>query len=365
MDTKSVILIVDDEENIRNTLSTRLNMEGFQIESASNGKECLQKVGLVKPDIILLDVSMPVMDGFETITHLRQIKNLQFTPIVFLTGHRTTPESIESGYLSGGTEYWIKTMPAEELLARIRSILKISETEKQLRLLRHSFASMIVHDLRGPIGAILGLSELLKEEKELLTSEHLEIVDAINDSAASVLNIVKDFLDISEIESGRLILDKTNHDPNQFVYNSLKKYSLIQRQKNIEINFNEKPLPQIPVDVRRIQEVFDNLIDNAVRFTYPNGKISIRLKVDEESHETAIKKWFTAEIEDNGEGISEKVVPTLFDKNRITDPSTRQPGRRTGLGLVICKGYVDAHNGEISVVSTTGKGTTVTVRLPV
>ena len=157
------ILVADDEVDIVNLFASIFRANNFIVETANNGYECIRKAKECDPDLILLDIHMPALDGYETIKQLRLIKQFQYTQIVFLTGYNTTPANIEVGYELGSTEYWTKPIDAGELVARVRSLLTSMEAERKLRNLQQAFNAMIVHDLRGPLSGIVGFVELMKE----------------------------------------------------------------------------------------------------------------------------------------------------------------------------------------------------------
>lgn len=363
MENNKTIIVVDDEAEFQTLFTIILSKEGYTIHAASNGMECLALVETVDPDLIILDVHMPVMDGYETISHLRKIKKLKYTPIVFLTGVGTAPPNIDTGYTLGGTEYWTKPISIEELTVRVRSVIRISEAEKQLRKLQQSFYSMVVHDLRNPIGAILGFSELLMEDKEAITAEQREMISEMNAASVDLLHIVKDLLELSKFESGDYVLHREPvqlHRMIESVFDSLK---VMRIQKNISLKIDTGAVDTIAVDAEWFNEVFENLFDNALRFTPPKGVISVTASLLPSS---APSDTTTAQITiaDTGRGIAPDEIPMLFDKNRIMDPKFRKGETRTGLGLVVCREIIEAHGGTIHVDSTVGKGSTFIITLP-
>lgn len=357
-------MIVDDETDFQNLCSMILSKEGYEVFVASTGLQCLELAENENLDLIVLDVHMPGMDGYETIKRLRQFKKFKYTPIIFLTGVGTSPSHIDAGYLLGGNEYWTKPISIEELIVRVRSIIRIAEAEKQIRKLQQSFYSMIVHDLRNPIGAILGFADLLLEDKESLNKDQFEMISEINNASVNLLQIVKDLLELSQFESGEYILHRQAISLKDMVQSVSDKLKVMRIQKNISVEIEIDTLTTVNVDQDRFTEMLENLFDNALRFTPMNGKISIIAKHQQPQKSTGTN-LITIEIADTGSGIAEEEISMLFDKNRIMISKFRKAASRTGLGLVICREIIEAHGGTINVESIVGKGSKFIVTLPV
>jgi two-component system sensor histidine kinase/response regulator len=364
MDERKKVMIVDDEITVQQMFTTILKSVQYDVVTASNGVECLEIVERENPDLILLDVHMPELDGYETISRLRQIKQFNHTPMVFLTGVRTTPKNIESGFLLGGTEYWTKPISAEEFLVRVRSVLRTADAEKKYRKLQQAFYSMIVHDLRGPLGAVLGFVELLMEEKETMTPDHVAMIKEIGNAGNYLLQIVKDLLELSQFESGEYHLMYQPVEIKRIFEQTLERFELLRSQKNITVVVDAVDVPSIDVDPDRIEEVFENLLDNALRFTPPDGRVDVSIGKRVMVHPLHTVPALEIIVRDNGHGMAESELPSIFDKNRITQPGARKASMRTGLGLPLCREIVEAHGGTISVVSESGKGTAFTILLP-
>lgn len=359
MPQKETILIADDDAVMRRLYEILLTENGYVVLLAEDGMQCVQRAANSSPDLIILDVFMPRLDGYEAITLLRKMPHLHHTPIVFLTGHDTSPENIEKGYKLGGTEYWAKPIDDEELLARVRSILRIAKAEKDLRTLRESFNYMIVHDLRGPLSGIAGYIDLLKEDKEKIPPDDFELISGIGNATNVVLEIIKDFLEVSRIEAGTLNIQSQPIHLRSIIENSTSHFAQLIQQKEITVSLDVDSTPLFLADPELLGEVFSNLIDNALRFIKPHGTISISSILDESDTSNII-----IIVKDTGIGIPQKDIPMLFDKNRIITPGAKRAGARTGLGLPICKGIVEAHRGTITVESEEGHGTTFTITLP-
>jgi Osmosensitive K+ channel histidine kinase len=356
MAEKQKILIADDEAGITEVFASVLERNNFEVTKAFDGEKCIQKARSSNFDLVLLDVHMPKLDGYEVIKQLKQMPHLKHTPIVFLSGYSTTPGNIESGYKYGGTEYWKKPMAIDEFEVRVRAILRIAEAERTLREMQEGFTSMIVHDLRGPLGAIVGFSEMLSEDKSKLEPAIGDLVDEIGKAAKLMLNLVLDFLEITRLETGDVTMYRSRVNLRDIVERSVFNQSKTEQEKSIHVKIDFHDLPVLYIDPDRIEKVFDQLLDNALRFTPARGSISISA--------TATPASVVVRVSDTGAGIPARDIPMLFDKMRITTPGSKRAGSKTGLGLPICRGIIEAHSGTISAESKEGKGSTFIITLP-
>lgn len=356
MAEKQRILIVDDEVAITDVFGSVLEQNNFDVVKAFDGEECLLKARGNVFDMILLDVHMPKLDGYEAIKQLKQMPQLKYTPIVFLTGYSTAPADIESGYLLGVTEYWKKPMAVEEFEARVRAILRIAETERKLRELQEVFNAMIVHDLRGPLSGIVGFAEMVSEDTTNLSPENVQMFKTVGTAAKLMLNIVNDFLEITRQEAGEQKLHIAPLYIRDVIDRALSNTAEAQRERSLHVTKNIGEVPVIDGDLGRLELAFTQLLDNSIRYTPVNGSLSISA--------TASLASIVVTVVHSGEGIPAKDLPMLFDKMRITTPGLRRPGSQTGLALPICKGIIEAHGGTISVHSRNGNGTTFTITFP-
>ena len=356
MAEKQKILIADDEPGITEVFASMLERNNFDVTKAFDGEECVQKARTSNYALVLLDVHMPKLDGYEVVKQLKQMPHLKYTPIVFLSGYNTAPNNIESGYKSGATDYWKKPMATEEFEVRVMAILRIAEAERAMREMQEGFTSMIVHDLRGPLGGIVGFAEMLSEDKEKFEPEIGELVDEIGKAAKLMLNLVIDFLEITQLDAGEAKMYRDQESLRDIIERSVSSLSKAQLEKSIHVSIDVPNLPMLYLDPDRIEKVFAQLLDNALRFTPKGGSVSISAAAGPGS--------VVVKFSDTGVGIPAKEIPMLFDKMRITTPGSKRAGTKTGLGLPICRGIIEAHGGTISAESKEGKGTTFTISFP-
>lgn len=360
------ILIVDDVKNNVLLMEMLLKKHGYIPISAYSGAEALEKIEQNDIDVVVMDVMMPEMDGFEATRHIKANEKSKHIPVILLTAQRRNLTDIVTGLDSGADEYATKPIDEKELTAKLRALLRIKELYDQLndantRLreldqLKNDLTHMIVHDLRNPLTGILGHLQLLKMTE--LSAEQSNTLDNALQNAEQLLGMITDLLDISKMEEGKLMLKTSPIIFEDVVQVALRQVQVLVEEKgiNLQIAINET-LPVIIADYDKLLRVMVNLLSNAIKFTPPAGHIEIRANVVDT---TTIQ----VSVSDTGEGIPENYLDRIFDK--FIQVESRKAGRNlsTGLGLTFCKLVLEAHQGKIWVESALGKGSTFYFSLP-
>jgi signal transduction histidine kinase len=225
--------------------------------------------------------------------------------------------------------------------------------------LQADFTAMIAHDLRSPLFTIIGITEVMNDGAVgAISEEQKKWMDRIRNNASSLVNLVSDFLDISKLEAGRIELLRKSTDLQDLIRNVLADYGPLAKAKHIALTGQvDDSLPPVPADKRRLGQVLNNLLSNALKFTPDGGTILIRVCPENGS-------GVIVQVQDSGVGIPRDEIPNLFQKYRQGSSATVSAQKGTGLGLVICKMIVEAHDGKIWVESEEGKGTILTFTLP-
>lgn len=238
-------------------------------------------------------------------------------------------------------------------------ILEQKQKLEELNEMKNKFLGMAAHDLRNPLGVILGFSQLLKIDYDNFTKEEiLEIIDDISSASNTALNLVNDFLDVSKIESGTFEIHLNPVDFKSFIEQIIKKNSFYAKKKNIEIELEfTDEIPLIYIDPERLTQVFNNLITNSIKFSYRNSKINIKVYLSD--------NLVNVDIIDYGMGMEQNEVQGIFKGFFGKGKPGTEGEKSTGLGLAISKKIVDSHNGKILVQSEKGKGSKFTVVLPI
>jgi two-component system sensor histidine kinase/response regulator len=365
------ILAVDDTEDNLDLLEFALKRKPVGMLRASSGKECLALAAAHNPDVILLDIQMPEMDGFETLRRLRDNPKTAKIPVIFLTAQRKDPTSIEAGLMMGADEYLTKPIDTEELLVRTRTLVRLKRAESELERTKADFTAMLVHDLRNPLLGMKSVIEYfleMEEKSEPLTSTHFQLLRSAVQSGDRMLQLINDILDLSRFEAGKVRLEQVPISSAELVQHAVEQHELQFKKKGIglEIEMDEN-LPRVFVDPEKIDQVLMNLLSNAFKFTRGKGKV--RIEVRSRSGEEAGREDGSPAVEilvsDSGIGVAAEELPLLFERYKQASSATKIIQKGTGLGLAICRMIVAAHGGEIGVQSELGKGTTFRFSLPV
>jgi two-component system sensor histidine kinase/response regulator len=361
----STILIVDDEPSARDTLEALLFREGYELAFAASGPEALARLDELAPDVILLDVMMPGMDGFKVCQRLKTDKRWRNIPIILVTG-LDSKEDLALGLSVGADDFLSKPVNGLELRARVRSMLRIKKQHDELEVtlrLREDLADMIVHDMRNPLTSILGWSELLLT-RNLTTPESLECMDRIHTQARRLNSFLNDMLILAKMKAGKPILNRSIVDVNQLVLEVEKSHSVIARSKRIHLAID---LPdesrQISLDTNLFQRMLDNLVSNALKFSPSESTVTLHVEYPEaKTASPSQEPRVRIQVLDEGPGIAEEHRDRIFDKFEIVALKGRDLSQ-VGLGLAFCKMVVEAHGGQIFVDANEPEGAVFTVEI--
>ncbi|NUN69141.1 MAG: hybrid sensor histidine kinase/response regulator [Bacteroidetes bacterium] len=360
------VLFVDDTEDNLDLLEFALKKKPITMFRASSGKECLVVAEEQQPDMIVLDIQMPEMDGFETLRRLRANPATAKIPVIFLTAIKRDPQSIAEGILLGAEEYLTKPIDLEELFARVRSIYRVMAVQRELEQVKSQFMAMLVHDLRTPLTIVISSIDYILRHYaggKPLDTDSVKLMETVLASTRGMANLVNDLLDLSKYQAGQMLLTKQTITIHEMIEESLQPFLLQFKKKNIELRTDVKPdLPRVEADSGKIVQLMTNLLSNAMKFTPDNGTVTI--KVEKEHHHELKADFIKVSVSDSGVGIKPEEVPLLFEQYRQVSSSTKTKEKGTGLGLAICKLIVQAHGGTIGVSSEVNLGTTFTFTLP-
>lgn len=365
------VLIVDDLPANTRLLAGILKVEGFEVVVAQSGAEALEKITEANPDVVLLDVMMPVMDGFEVCSHIRNNTATATVPIVMVTALHETPDRVRA-LQAGADDFLTKPVEEVEVVARVYSLARAKRERdalekayhdiKEAEGLRDSLAEMLVHDLRTPLTTMLASLDLLQTGRTgKLEPIQQEVTDMCMRGGRHLLSLVNELLDISKLESGEMQLQCDSINLDSLIEEAVEHVIAQARNTKTEIEVNMAPsLPTLQADEDLLRRVLINLLGNAIKFTSRGTAVVITAQMKEGSNDTMLFS-----IEDKGEGISPEDRERIF--NKFAQAQNRRAGRRnsTGLGLTFCKLAVEAHHGRIWVESTIGEGSTFFVELPV
>lgn len=348
--SKGTILIVDDNTNNLKLLAGVLKENNYDFRMAKSGQLALNILEKTTPDLILLDIQMPEMDGFETCIRIKENKENSKIPIIFLTANIDS-ESIAKAFESGGLDYVTKPFNSNELLARIKTHIKLKTQAEELErqnATKDKFFSIISHDLKNPIANIIGFSDVIIEDYSKLESVNIQtFVGYINQSAKFTLELLDNLLEWSRIQIGSIESVEENFNLSNLLVTNIEGSKPQALAKNIQINIDFKENLVIHADEKMISTVIRNLISNAIKFTPQGGTITIS------SQEKNVdgKKVIETGISDTGIGMTEVDIQKLFkiEQNYISKGTNDEAG--TGLGLILCKEFLNQNDGAIRVES--------------
>lgn len=364
-DDEPTILVVDDTEDNLDLLEFALKRKPIHLLRATSGKQCLEIAQKKIPEIILLDIQMPEMDGFETLRRLRANPATAKIPVIFLTAQKKDAESIATGLALGADQYLTKPIDTEELLVRTKMLIRIKKAEAELERTKADFMAMLVHDLRSPLIGIKSVVELVLDapEGDPLNEDHLGLLHSAQSSAKKLLELISDYLDVSKYEAGNITIEKSNVPVSRIVDPVVIQMGLQFKQKNITVITHYAPnLPDVCADPGKTEQVVMNFLSNALKFTKSGGAIAIKAERDVENKDG---KFVRVSITDNGVGILPDEIPTLFSRYKQASSAKTVKQKGTGLGLVICKLIVETQGGTVGVTSDPGKETTFSFTLSV
>jgi signal transduction histidine kinase len=360
------ILVVDDTEDNLDLLEFALKRKPVTMLRATSGAECLVLAERENPDVILLDIQMPEMDGYETFKRLRANPKTAKIPVVFLTAQKKDPESIEKGLALGVDEYLTKPIDVEELFVRTRMLVQLKRAQAELERTKADFMAMLVHDLRSPLSGIQSVVKFIKEvsKEGPLKEEYLKLLDAAEESSHRMLELINDFLDLSKFEAGSMTLERHPTSITELLRRVINQMELQFQRRNIAIKTNfDEHLPLVLVDERKIEQVVVNLLSNALKFAHPDTSVIISAERMDAS-ELGQRPLVRVSVSDKGLGIPAHELPLLFERYKQVSTASKVKQKGTGLGLAICKLIVEAHEGSISAESEPNQWTTFRFTLP-
>jgi len=368
----SQILVVDDTPANLKLMTEILASRGYRVRAASSGRLALKTVAIELPDLILLDVKMPDMDGYEVCRRLKSEELSRMIPVIFISALTDTEDKIQ-GFQAGGVDYITKPFQAEEVHARVSTHLKLhfyqdalEEKNRQIQSsyrrlqelenLRDQLTHMIVHDMRNLLTGISSSMQLLSDScDDAIDGKYLSYLHAALISVNNLTTMTTDLLDISKMEAREMKLNLTECDLTSLVGEAMEKIGATRDSRDIRFNAPQHVV-RVVADHDIILRVIINLLDNAIKFTAADGAISVAVEP------TAEGALFS--IRDNGPGIPAQYQEKIFEK--FGQVEIRQSARKysTGLGLAFCKLAVEAHQGKIWVESEAGAGSAFFFEIP-
>lgn len=353
------ILIVDDIADNLTVLGDLLREEGYKVRPVPNGKMALLVAEKEKPDLILLDIMMPEMNGYEVCKLLKERESLRDIPVIFISALNETTDIVKA-FNSGGADFITKPFMAEEVKARVSIHLKLYQQHKELEKLnadKNRFITILAHDLKSPFVGIIGFSELLATNVRNYDIDKIEkLVDIIHKSSQHFYSLLEDLLIWARAQSGKLPFEPKPIEFLALCNEVVTVQKISSDNKNILLRVDVQPELTVYADLNMLKTILRNLISNAIKYTNVFGKIIVKAEL--------VESEVIISIKDNGIGMSKKTLDTLFDMTQIQSIRGTNDETGTGFGLMLCKEFAEKQGGRIWVESEEEKGTTVNFTLP-
>ena len=353
------VLLVDDTTANLDMLSKTLGSENYEIALAKSGEQALKTALYFQPDLILLDIMMPGMDGYETSKKLKSSDMTRDIPIIFITA-KSTIKDIVKGFEYGCVDYIVKPFQQNEVCARVKTHLTLQAAQKsliQLNQQKNRLLGIAAHDIRGPLAGIQANLEILQDDElNLSETTKMECIDSAYTTTTQLFTLVNDLLDASIIATGELRMQIASGNLKELIEQRLRLYRIQAEIKNIIIVSSLLVDPRVSMDKNRITQVIDNLLTNAIKFTAPGKTICIQLEID--------KQFATTTIIDEGPGLSEEEQKYIFSDTNKLDHQPTAGEKSTCLGLAIAMKIILMHHGKLCLKSIPGKGSQFSFTLP-
>ncbi len=348
--TRGRILIVDD--NARNVAILRKILgRTYPVATASNGKEALQAAVRFVPDLVLLDISMPEMDGYEVCRRLRAMLALAPTKIIMVSARITVAERL-AGYEAGADDYVVKPFDAEELLAKVRVYMRLKKVEEVDRL-KSDLLMLLNHEARTPLAAILSPIEVALEEPTL-SANGKRLLQLAREGAHQLDEFVERVLFLSRLHSGLVSLKFKRQDLGAFVRAVVQEMGPVAQQAGVRLQEAVAEKIMVKIDAEHIRRVFACLLDNAIRLSPRDGIVQV---VVGEREEHAF-----VSVTDQGPGVPEHFLGRVLDGLILPEVVRQSPGH--GLSLVIARAIMRSHEGLLLAENLESGGALFTLELP-
>ncbi|MBW4521359.1 MAG: hybrid sensor histidine kinase/response regulator [Scytolyngbya sp. HA4215-MV1] len=358
METVYSVLVVDDEPDNFDVIETLLHDTGYVLNYASSGQKAFDRLETFQPDVILLDVMMPDLNGIEVCRQLKNNPRWKVIPVIIVTS-LSSKEDLAQCMAAGADDFVSKPVNGLELRARVHSMLRIKQQYDDLQILlqaREDMVGMMVHDLRNPLTSVLLATDMLRSPN-LTTEQRINKIEQLEIAGLQLRSLIDSLLLMAKLESGKMVLNRTDVDIFTVCSAAIAGFEAIAAQKSLKLI---QTLPEkggsLSVDATVFRRVIDNLLSNAVKFSPRNGKITLQA----EYLSTGGAK---IQVADCGPGIKPDLKQCIFEKYEIG--TLVQDASQIGLGLAFCKMAIEAHDGKIFVEDNEPKGTIFTILIPI
>lgn len=360
------VIVVDDNTNNLHVLANILRNNGLKVATVKDGFKALKFIKQKKPDLILLDIMMPEMDGYEVCKRLKNDSDTVEIPIIFITALNNTEDKIKA-FEHGCVDYIAKPFRKKEVYARVIAHLNLRQAQKQLKIannkLRISNAtknklfSIIAHDLRGPMSSLAGMLEMVAINPAFLdNADRLEILNEMKLSAQNTYHLLENLLSWAKSQQEYIRFQPQIFYLNPMLKKIMRLFYSVAKQKNISMCSKVSDHLRVFADIDLMMTVFRNLISNALKFTGDSGKVTISAK--------PYGSFVEITLSDTGVGISENLQHKLFRKDEMLSTYGTRNEKGSGLGLLLCKEFIEKNGGHLRIESQLEQGSRFIFSIP-
>lgn len=355
------ILIVDDVVDNLHMLTDMLEAQGHEVRIAMNGKEALEKIADKQPDLILLDIQMPGMTGYEVCQKVKANPATEDIPVIFLSALHESADILK-GFEVGGVDYVSKPFQYREVVARVQSQIAVAQQRRELAELRErdrlqfemiagakdTFLHATAHDLKNPLTSVLLYVQALRENPPETRAELDDALNGIEGRARKMQRLISDILDLAQMQVGNP-MNFIEQPIQPILVKVMENFDVLAREKNIQLFLNmPESSVRMALDGNYFERMIDNLVSNAIKYTPPNGEVRVSLTMGD---------CIDIQVKDTGIGIPSEDLPHVFDAFYRVKKASHKKEIGTGLGLSIVAAIVEEHGGTINVESHEGEGT--------
>jgi len=371
----ATILVVDDDERNVRLVDSMLKPNGFAILHAYDGQEALRHVENGTPDLVVLDVMMPDLSGFELCAMLRARHATRLLPILMVTALHALEDKVK-GLELGADDFLTKPINRAELLAKVKSLLRVKSLQDEVEAKRgeleaknrelltiqrfkESMTQMVVHDLKNPLAGLMGNIQLMQMQRaQMPPGRQEELLQRSLDSGRQMARMIQNILEVAKLEEQKMPLRREAVALAEVATEQAAELMSLSARDGIRLECDlPADLPEIDADRELVSRIVANLLSNAFKHTPSGGRIVVSAR--------AVGDEVAVSVRDDGEGIPSDLLPYIFEKFVAGESEDRRrQSYDSGLGLTFCRLAVECHGGRIAVESRTGEGTTVTFHLP-
>lgn len=357
------ICIVDDNQMAREVIAEQLSLESYQVKQFANGVQLLEQIDTYDPDVILMDVMMPQMNGYDVCQIIKQNPEKKHIPIILVTALNSREDMLK-GLESGADEFLTKPVNGSELRARVRTMLRIKNQYDSLQSvmqLREDLAHMLIHDMRNPLTVATLYNNILLKRNQLAKRDK-EYATLIHDSLRNLAGFLDEILTVAKMEEGALRLACSWENVNKLVLEVAENHRKLAQLHGFQLVLDlPEHNPAFSLDAPLFKRVIDNLLSNAFKYAPEQSQVTIKLRYAD--GDTAVTQpGLCLQVIDEGPGIAPENYERIFNKYEVI--SLKKTGQeQVGLGLAFCKMVIEAHGGHIFASANSPNGAIFTIEL--